>query len=256
MYKTTAISGYTPPVYLLIFLYGYAAFASVLLASSLPEIIHVFQVSPAEAEWVMSVFLIGYAIAQLVFGPISNHFGRKPAALIGVSLALVGSLMQFVAILNVNFEWLIWGRLINAIGAASGLVLGMTMVSDVYKNDESRRVLAVLTLMQAFLPGVAIFIGGSLTQLFDLKVSFEFQLLFNLIVIGCVCLLKETLPATQHQKVHAGRILSGYFQALMQPNYFSYVSLVCVASCSIYVFNSFAPIVAQRYTGINSLQFG
>ncbi|WP_159084799.1 MFS transporter [Dongshaea marina] len=256
MHQKIAASGYFPPVYILIFLYGFASFVSVLLAPSLPEIIRVFQISSAKAEWVMSVFLIGYAIAQLVFGPISNHYGRKTAALVGILLALIGSLMQLAAIFYLNFELLIWGRLINAFGAASGLVLGLTMVSDVHQGSESRRVLAILTLMQAFLPGVAIFIGGSLTQLFDLKASFEFQLLFNLFVLGCVFLLKETLPAEQHQKVHAGRVISGYLKALLQPSYFSYVALVCVASASIYVFNSFAPVVAQQYAGINSQQFG
>lgn len=247
---------YSPPLYLLFFFYGFAAFVSVLLAPSLPAVTRAFHVSASQAEWVMSVFLIGYALAQLVFGPISNHYGRKPAALIGVTLALAGSIMQIAAFELVNFELLIWGRLVNAFGAASGLVLAMTMVTDVHQGHESRRVMATLTLMQAFFPGVAIFIGGSLTHWFGLRASFYFLALFNMLVLGCVCRLKETLPAAQHQRVHPGRVMTGYMHALSQSGYLSHVILVCVASASIYVFNSFAPLVALRYAEIDPQQFG
>ncbi|MEN8616466.1 MFS transporter [Shewanella baltica] len=245
-----------PPIWMLVFFYGFASFASVLLAPSLPDITQRFHVSPAQAQWVMSVFLIGYAFAPILFGPISNHYGRKPTALAGILISLGGCLIQYWAFISLDFNLLVWGRLINAFGAASGLVLGMTMVSDSYQGNQSRRVMAMLTLMQAFFPGAAIFIGGSLSYWFGLKSLFYFLLGFNVVVLIFISLFKETLPLEQHQKIHIFRILKGYYHEFKRPQYLSYVSLVCVASASINIFNSFAPIVTEQYTQINSQSFG
>ena len=82
----------------------------------------------------LSLFLMGFAIAQLVYGPASDYFGRRPVLLVGLGIFLVGTTL---CALSTNVELLVAGRVLQALGGCAGVVMGRAMVRDHYGKEKA-----------------------------------------------------------------------------------------------------------------------
>ena len=111
-----------------------------IMLPALPVIKDTFQVSDDVAQLTLSLSMLAIAVGTLFYGPVSDKFGRKPVMLLGLCIAVVGSVFCWLA--N-SIELLIIGRVIQAFGGAVGLVLARAIIRDVYPAHEAARVLAV-----------------------------------------------------------------------------------------------------------------
>ena len=137
--------------------------ASDMYVPSLPSIANKLQVSAIAVKWTLSVYLFGFASLQLVYGPLSDGFGRKPIFLLGFAIGILGS---FLCAIATNISLLLVGRLIQGMGVGAGATLGRSIVQDLYQGDSEKLSKSISSLMMAFsiAPIIAPVFGGYLQQ--------------------------------------------------------------------------------------------
>ncbi|HIF09014.1 MAG TPA: MFS transporter, partial [Sneathiellales bacterium] len=101
---------------------------------SMPDLVGVFDTDYETIQLVLTLFLVGLAIAQLIYGPLSDIFGRRPMLFVGLFLFLIGTVICLVA---QSIEVLVFGRVIQALGGGAGLVLGRTIVRDLFDREQT-----------------------------------------------------------------------------------------------------------------------
>ncbi len=159
---------------------------------SMPSIVADLATTPERVNLTLSGFLLGFAVCQLVFGPGSDHFGRRPMVFAGLALYLASSLLCAMA---PNIDLLIAGRLLQGMAACSGPVLGRAIVRDVYGPSRTAAAMAWIGAALAVSPAVAPMIGGYLQEWFGWRASFVFLLAVGVAISAATWwLLTETSP--------------------------------------------------------------
>ena len=209
-----------------------------ILLPALPVIKETFKVSTEVAQLTLSFSMLAIALGTLFYGPLSDKYGRKPVMLLGLSIALVGSVFCFLA--N-TIELLILGRFIQAFGAAVGLVLARAIVRDVYGAQEAARVIATLVMVMVVAPMLSPALGGELM----LRLGWEY--VFIVIAIACILislLLFRNLPETLKEPVPFTGVaaMKGNYALLFRSRAFcGYAFCVTFVSVIFFSFISAAP---------------
>jgi DHA1 family bicyclomycin/chloramphenicol resistance-like MFS transporter len=116
-----------------------------ILLPAVPVIKETFEVSNDIAQLTLSLSMLAIAFGTLVYGPLSDKYGRRPIMFVGIAITIIGSIFCWLAD---SITWLIVGRFIQAFGGAVGLVLARAIVRDVYGAEEAARVIATLVMNQ------------------------------------------------------------------------------------------------------------
>ncbi|MCB1671313.1 MAG: multidrug effflux MFS transporter [Gammaproteobacteria bacterium] len=212
--------------------------AMQILLPALPVIREDFGVSTGVAQLTLSLSMLSIAVATLVYGPVSDRFGRKPTLMIGSIITLVGSLACFIA---PNVLLLILGRVVQAFGGAVGLVVARAIARDVYGPQESAKIISTLVMVMVVIPMLSPALGGELMFLFGWRSVFLIIAAFSLLILTTLYFrLPETLA---EPAVFQG--LSGMFRTfavLMQsPVFRGYGFSVAFVSVVFFSFISAAP---------------
>src|SRR3954454_23593720 len=146
-----------PPLWLLVLITLSGTLAMHMFVPALPSAAVDLGASVAAMQTTISLYILGLAFGQLVYGPLSDRFGRRPTLMLGLALYTAAGL---AATLAPGVGALIAARLVQALGGCAGLVLGRAMVRDTAEAKDAVRRLALLTLMMMAGPGVAPLIGG------------------------------------------------------------------------------------------------
>ena len=195
-------------------------FAFALAAISLigPLAVHLFMpvipavraalgLSASLAQLTFSIALFGMAISTLFYGSLSDRYGRRPALLSGLALFLVGSALSAVATSVVP---LVLGRLVQAIGAGSGLTLGRAIAQDVYGADRLVKAIAYLTMAYTIGPMISPMVGGILIDAFGWRSVFFFALGFGAVITACAYVAVFESRPPMPGKRSSGNILRNY----------------------------------------------
>ena len=129
----------------------------------------------SQVQLTISSYLFGFAVGQIVYGPISDRFGRKPVLL--VALALYG-VATIGCAMTQSIEALIAMRFVQALGGAGSIVLARAVVRDLYSGVRAGRELSLMGSITAFAPIVAPVIGGVLQTAFGWRASFVLLVIF------------------------------------------------------------------------------
>jgi DHA1 family bicyclomycin/chloramphenicol resistance-like MFS transporter len=151
---------YVPPLTLIAAITALGFCALHMVVPALPLLGRVFEAGPAEVQLVLTLYFLGIAGGQLIYGPVSDRFGRRPVLLAGLSLFLAGTVLCGLA---PSLPALIIGRVAQACGACAGLVLGRAIVRDVFDRDASARGLAIvmmtMTVASAMSPAIGAYVS-------------------------------------------------------------------------------------------------
>jgi len=186
-------------------------FSMQVFLPALPAIQRSFNVSQSVAQLALSLSMVSIAISTLIYGPLSDRFGRKPVLVGGMILFLGGSLLSTFA---PSIGALIVGRIIQAAGSGSGMVLGRAIVRDAYGAAEAPKIIHYLTMAMVTAPMVAPVIGGFLTDGFGWRANFALTAIIAALVTALVILLlRETLTAADRQQRN-GSVTRAVFTSL------------------------------------------
>lgn len=237
---------------LLVALVMFSPLAIDIYLPALPLMQQDFAVNQEQIQATLGLFLFSLGVGQIIIGPLTDHFGRRPVALAGISLYAVSAL---AGMLTHDFTGLLLSRIGQGIGACSTSIVAFAAVRDSFAARECARMYSYLNGALCIIPALAPTLGGLLTVQFGWRACFAFMLLFALLVLVAVWgLFAETRPASA---VSSGALYrwSRYQPILRSPTFIRY-ALVCMAGMTgILCYVTYAPMVLVGQLGVSELEF-
>ena len=209
-----------------------------IFVPALPSAAADLRSSPGALQLTISVYIAGLAIGQLVYGPVSDRFGRRPALIGGL---VVFTISGVAAMFAQSVDQLIVARLFQALGGCAGLILARAIVRDTAASHEATQRLALMNLMATAAPGVAPLAGGALAGLFGWRSIFV-----ALCVLGAMNALCawRLLPETGKLVSISSAALARQTRQLMaSPAFVGYSIGGGCATTSLYAFIACAPFI-------------
>lgn len=235
--------GRRAPFALLVALTASGTLGMHMIIPALPSTATALGVGSGTIQLAITLYLIGLAIGQLVYGPISDRFGRRPVLLAGLSLYTVAG---FVAAAAPNAAALIVARVFQSLGGCSGLVLGRAIVRDAASADRAAGQLALLTLVMSAVPAIAPVIGGYATAWFGWRSSFALLAAFGgVVLLLTYFFLPETL-GTHDRSRGAGAMFYSYVRLLRSRAFCGYAIGGACTTTSFYAFMSASPFIFEH----------
>lgn len=245
-----------PPLFILLFLVSFASVSAVLFTPALPEITQKLGITISDAQLTMSLFLIGYALGNLPYGPLSNRFGRKPALFFGISLAIFGSLLILLAGAFQLFWLFVLARFLTALGSSAGLKVVFTMIGDVYEREKATKRISYCMLAFSMGPGLAIALGGFLTKQFGWESCFYFLTVYSIFLLILTFYLPETCKELDRDALQLKKIATGYLSKLKNKKLITCALLIGCGTAFAYLFASVAPFIGIKLIGLSPDTYG
>jgi len=221
---------------------------------SLPAMKTDFGATVSQVQLTLSVFLGGFAVSQLFYGPLSDRFGRRPVLLFGI---VVYGLASVACFLSTTIEALIIARFFQAFGACSGPVLGRAVVRDVYGQERAAQVLAYMGSAMALAPAVAPMFGGYLQVWYGWQANFVVISIFAFVLVGLVAfLIQETNDHQNPDALKPGRLIANYLELLRHREFIGYVLLNSFVFSGLFAFISGSSFVFIDIFGLEPNIYG
>lgn len=201
MYK-----GIRPSIFILILMVSLGPFGDTIYAPALPEIKTILGTDYPHVQLTITSYLLGYSVSQLLYGPFSDRFGRKPVMLVGSGFFIISSI---ICLLSTNIDTLIYARLLQGFGAAAGGVIATVAVKDAFKVSEQGAIFAIMNIAFALAPAFGAILGVFLSP----------NLIFWILLVAATFLFIQVtvfFPETVKEKNIDALTLRSFFK-----NYFS-----------------------------------
>ncbi|MBX3709088.1 MAG: multidrug effflux MFS transporter [Gammaproteobacteria bacterium] len=239
----------------IILLVGCAAqIASDIYAPSLPAIASNLQTSITKVQLSMVVFMFGLAVSQLIYGPISEGFGRKIPLTGGLIILLIGDLISLFA---PTIEVLIIGRVIQGCGAGACASLWRSIFRDTFEGAELAKYGAYFSIFVTFIVPATPALGGYLQEYFNWRASFIFLSIYAFTTLLMVIILFKETSAHHHvDRLKVRFIIDSFKHIFSSPIFMGYT--VCTFLCYGAFFSWFAigPVLLINIVGISPVEFG
>ncbi|MDJ0930625.1 multidrug effflux MFS transporter [Breoghania sp.] len=225
-----------------------------LYTPAMPTLTAVFDTSPAVIKLTLTTYFAGFAMTQLLCGPLTDAFVRRPVTLAFLPLYLGATI---VATFAPTVDWLIGTRLFQGVGTAVGMATSRAIVHDQYIGQASSRILNAVGMMLAVGPAISPTIGGITLTLFGWQEIFYFMIIYGgTLAVAVYTLLPETNAHPDRSRDHPRRLISSYATlsvtpAFMQPSLFIDLSLG-----TLYTIAALIPFMMIEHVGLTPAQFG
>ena len=181
-----------PPKWLVIACLALPQIAETVLAPGLPSVARAWQLSAADTQWVMSLFFLGFSAGVLLWGLVADRWGRRPALMLGLTLALAGTAW---AILAPSYAALLAGRVVQALGMATCSVTTQTLLRDRLSGAPLTQYFVTIGMVLAWSPAVGPMLGQLASDLAGYRGALSIAAVSVSVLISCgLCLVPETRP--------------------------------------------------------------
>src|SRR6266545_2395662 len=232
---------------------GVGSLSLNILVPAIPGLATKFAADPATVQLAVSLYLMGLAAAQLVFGPLSDRFGRRPVVLAGLALATIAST---AAIFAASIASLVIARIAQSLGASTGQTIGRAIIRDLYDREHAASMIGLVTSVVVLMPMVAPLIGGILDTLFGWEAIFVFAAVISgAVFLWAVLALPETRKFSIAPDEH-GHFLAELRALCASPRFFGYALCAGLGSAPFFSFLGAAPHVVVGMLGRSSAEYG
>lgn len=244
-----------PRIPLLTALISGSAIAYNLFLPSIPDIGVAFGVPIFTVQTTLIAFLVAYALAQFLYGSVSDRFGRRPTLLCGLAIYVVASLLCAFA---PSITMLLLARILQGIGAAGSMVMVRSIVRDLYDRKNAARALAIISTAMVFAPATAPAIGGYLHTHFGWQASFLFlAILGTVLFVYCWARMAETNVVQGGDLITSIRTMAlGYRVLLRERSFVSYNLNIGFIAAGAFAFFAGVPVVLIDSYGVAPDTFG
>lgn len=222
-----------------------------IIVPAIPKLSDLLAADPATVQLTVSLFLIGLALSQLLLGPLSDKFGRRPVVLAGLTIAVVASL---AAVAATSVTGLIVARMAQAIGASTGVVIGRAIVRDLFERDRAAAMLGLVVTAMVIAPMISPLIGGILDTWF----GWESIFLFMAAAAGTVLAWAAfALPETRRPVPPGqGGFLADVAKLAVSASFVGYVLCGAFGSGTFFAFLGGGPHVTVTMMNRTSAEYG
>lgn len=221
---------------------------------SMPIIAQQFGVSAGQVQMTLSAYMLGFAIGQLFYGPMSDSLGRKPVILWGT---LVFAIAGGACAMAQSVDQLIILRLLHGLSAAAASVVINALMRDMFSKDEFSRMMSFVILVMTIAPLLAPMIGGALLLWFNWHAIF--WTMGAAALLGSVLVaffIKETLPKERRQKFHLYTTLRNFGSLFRHKRVLSYMLASAFSFAGMFSFLSAGPFVYIELNNVLPQHFG
>lgn len=228
--------------------------SSDINAPSLPAITLAFNTQVSSVQLSMAMFMVGLALSQLIYGPLSEAFGRRKPLLIGLSIFLAGNV---ACVFSTSILMLILGRFIQGCGAGACAALWRSIFRDAFEGDELARYGAYFSIFITFIIPVMPTIGGYLQHYFDWRACFLFLSLYATCTLTLVTLaFKETSRHHHRDRLKHTFIYQSFRQLLSSRVFMSYSLCTFLCYGAFFSWFSIGPVLLIHKLGMSPVRFG
>ena len=225
-----------------------------LYTPGLPKLVEVFHATPSAVRTTLTIYFMGFCFAQLVCGPMSDAFGRRPVALTFFSIYLVGSM---ACLLAPTIGTLQIGRALQGVGAAAGISTSRAIVRDLFVGQASARIMNRISLIVGVVPALSPAIGSALLTFVGWQSVFVVMLVYAIVVVAMVLfVMPETNDAIDHSLARPGHIVNSYVTLLSDKRFMGPSLTMGFILGGMYTLPSLLPFVMIELIGLTPLQYG
>ena len=201
---------------------GFASISTDLFLPAIPTIATALHAGAGAIELTISSYLIGFSLGQLLWGPISDRYGRRWPVAAGLALFLIGSLG---CALSGSAVALIGWRIVQAVGASASVVLARAMVRDLYAGNRAAQTMSTLMAIMAIAPLLGPIVGGEILAFAGWRAIFATLVVVGLLTLAALFTLNETLPPGRRIREPLTRTLAAYGQLLRDRRLLAYAGV-------------------------------
>jgi len=246
-----------PPVALVVGILVLASSVSIMSTDmytpSLPDIANWFDTTPTMVKLTISLNMLAFGLAQLIHGPLSDRFGRKPVLIVSSVFVVVFSLGCALA---QSIEQLIVVRVLLGLTAAAEAVIGLAIIKDLYSEKQQVKAMALLGMAIAITPAAAPIIGGYLHVAFGWQSNF--YVISGMAVISTIVITKVLPESTtpDPRALEPRRLSTAYASLLKNSDFLTHCAILGVALGVVFVFVTGGPFVLIDQLGVPAKHFG
>ncbi len=205
------------------------------------------------AELTITGFLMGFTIAQLVWGPISDRLGRRLPLFIGMVLFMIGSVG---CALSQDITQIVFWRVFQAMGACIGPMLARAMIRDLFTRTRAAQMLSTLMMIMAIAPIIGPLLGGQIVRVASWHAIFWLLAIIGTLMFISLWWLPETLPEERRVNVSITIAFGNYFSLLKNWKFMRYTLCVTFYYIAAYAFITGSPFVYISYYQVDPQHYG
>jgi DHA1 family bicyclomycin/chloramphenicol resistance-like MFS transporter len=225
-----------------------------LYLASLPHLASDFGVTPATVQQTLSLFVIGFGVAQLISGPLSDRFGRRPVLLAGLGIYIAASL---ACALVASLDLLIAARFVQAIGCCTAAVIARALIRDAFTPTEGAKVMAKASSLLSLAPIFGPILGGYLQVWFGWRAAFFFHTFFCIVLTGAAWrLLRETNLHCNPDAIRLRNLIMVYRRIASADFFWAYTLPGALSYAAIFTFISGSSLVLINVLGVPTDIYG
>lgn len=239
--------------FLMVFIFLGAAMETDIYLPTFPDILSDFNTNAVMVQRILSYNFIGICLGSLLYGPLSDHFGRRKVLIFGFSIFLTASIG---CIFSKSIEQLLAFRLLQGFGSSACVIVGTAMIFDLFEEESAAKLISDLNTLVVSLMAFAPLIGGWISLHMGYKANFVFIAVLVLIsALKCFLFLPESLAVNKRKKLAPKRILSDYKTVLSSTEFWynTLVTSLILGAYMIYVSNMSLLYIDQL--GVSPKQF-
>ncbi|WP_246329231.1 multidrug effflux MFS transporter [Chthonobacter rhizosphaerae] len=225
-----------------------------LYTPAMPTLVAAFGTSMGAVKATLTAYFAGFALAQLVCGPLSDGYGRRRVVIGFLALYVAASLL---ALLAPTVEWLLAARFVQGVGAAAGVAISRAIVRDSFTGQQSARIMNTIGIWLAVGPALSPTIGGILLQLFGWQAIFASMVVYGAALLAVVALLMpETNRAPDPARARPAGLLAAYRTLLADRRFLRPSLVVGLTIGGLYALGTMLPFVLIDRVGLSPTAFG
>lgn len=242
-------------LFILIFLgmlTAFGPFVTDMYLPTLPAMTGFFQTTSSQVQLGLTASMIGLAVGQLLFGPLSDKYGRRIPLVMAMLLFLFSTLeCLFSATIMQFVGW----RLVQGIAGAGGIVISRSIAADKYSGRELAKMLAVIGAINGVAPVAAPMAGGSMAGSLGWQGIFWTLFSLGILLLAGSIHFRETLPTAQRQHASWREVYTSFKAVIRNRQYVCYIFQFGFAQGVLFANISSAPFIMQEHYGFSPLMF-
>lgn len=237
----------------LVLLSAFGSFVNDMYLPTLPEMVRSFHTTTSVVQLGLTFGMIGLGFGELILGPLSDRYGRKPILIIALVVFAIGAIGS---VWSKTIHIFLFWRLIQGLGASGGYFLARTIPADLYKGRDLAKIMALVGAINGFAPASAPVIGGLVARSVGWQGIFWILFGFSALLLILTPAFKESLPKSRRVTGHFGAAFHNYLILGRNRHFVVHVMLKATALGVLFAYISSAPFIIQDHYGFSQLQFG
>jgi MFS transporter, DHA1 family, multidrug resistance protein len=236
----TAALARRPFLLMLVAISALQPFALNVLASATPALARTFSTNYATIQLTLTLYLVTVAVVQLVVGPLSDRFGRRPCVLVGIAVFVLGSVLGALA---TDTPLLLFGRALEGAGAGTSFALARAMIRDTAGRDEAASMIGAVTMVMVVVPMLSPLAGGLIDQQLGWRAIFITMAFAGCAVFALTALLLPETAPLESRNAAVSSIFSALPELVRSRAFLAYTGTLTMSSAAFFAFIAGAPYV-------------